>query len=45
MALRVTVMLDEDIASKLRDKQAKQIKKTQKGYSFSQALNDSLRGK
>ncbi len=43
MAKRVTIMLDEDLDKKIRNKQAKMIQETQSSYSFSNALNDVLR--
>ena len=43
MSLRVTIMIDEDLDQKLRNKQARVIKETQASYSFSKALNDTLR--
>lgn len=43
MAKRVTIMIDEDLDRKLRNLQAKKIQQEQINYSFSQALNDSLR--
>jgi len=36
-------MLDDDLAQKLRTKQAKLIKKSTKSISFSRVLNDELR--
>jgi len=36
-------MLDDDLAKKLRIKQASLIKKTNKNISFSKVLNDCLR--
>jgi len=36
-------MLDDDLAQKLRIKQAKLIKKSSKSISFSRVLNDALR--
>lgn len=41
-AERVTIMLNGDIAEKLRDIQAKQIKETQSSVSFSRIVNDTL---
>ena len=40
---RVTVMLDKDLAKKLRMKQAKLIQNDPKSVSFSRVLNDVLR--
>lgn len=45
MAQRITIMLDDDLATKIRTKQARVIQRDQKSYSFSQALNDELRGR
>ncbi len=43
MAKRITIMLDEDLASKLRKIQAEQIKKSDKSVSFSHVINEILR--
>ena len=43
MAKRLSIMLDEDLNKKLRLKQAKMLKKSKKGISFSAVLNDTLR--
>lgn len=43
MSNRVTIMIDEDLDRKLRNKQAKVIRNTQSTYSYSKALNDELR--
>ncbi len=43
MAKRVTIVLDDDLAKKLREKQAKQIKESLKSVSFSSVLNDLVR--
>lgn len=43
MAERVTIMLDEDVSKKLHTIQADQIRKTGKTYSFSKALNETVR--
>ena len=45
MGHRITIMLDEDLEKKIRIEQSKVILKQNKNYSFSQALNDYLRGK
>jgi hypothetical protein len=42
MLRRVTIMLDDDLQKKLRDKQAKQIKQGNKNVSFSQVINQTL---
>ena len=43
MRKRITVMIDEDLDRKLRNKQAKEIQKNQTSFSYSQALNEALR--
>ena len=43
MPKRITIMLDDDIAKKLRDIQAKQIKELKGSVSFSKVLNEKLR--
>ena len=43
MAKRVTIVLDDDLAKKLREKQAKQIKESTKSVSFSKVLNEYVR--
>ncbi len=43
MGKRITVVLDEDLVKKLREKQAKQIKESIKSVSFSSVLNMTLR--
>ena len=43
MSKRLTIMLDDDLDRKLRILQAKMIQKNQGSYSFSRAVNDSLR--
>ena len=42
MSERITIMLDSEIAKKLRNIQAKQIKETQSSISFSRVLNEVL---
>ena len=42
MLRRITIMLDDDLLKKLRNKQAKLIKKSLKSISFSRVINDSL---
>ncbi|HET6517754.1 MAG TPA: hypothetical protein VFG25_06000 [Nitrosopumilaceae archaeon] len=42
MLRRVTIMLDDDLQKKLREKQAKLIKKGNKNVSFSQVVNQTL---
>jgi hypothetical protein len=43
MGKRVTVVLDNDLVKKLREKQAKLIKETTKSVSFSSVVNMTLR--
>lgn len=43
MAERVTIMLENDIAKKLRLKQAKMIQTSTKNVSFSYVINETLR--
>jgi len=43
MAIRITIMIDEDLLKKLRIKQAKMIKTQNKSISLSQVINDYLR--
>ena len=45
MAKRITIMLDEDLDEKIRARQIRVMTETQKGYSYSQSLNDMLRRK
>jgi len=40
LALRLTIMLDEDLTKKLRLLQAKRLKKSNKSISFSKELNE-----
>ena len=42
MLRRITIMLDDDLLKKLRNKQAKLIKKNQGSVSLSRVINDSL---
>jgi len=43
MSNRITIVLDDDLIKKLREKQAKQIKETTKSVSFSSVINQILR--
>lgn len=43
MAKRVTIMIDDDNNKKLRNKQSEIIRNQGRSYSFSQAVNDTLR--
>jgi len=42
MLRRITIMLEDDLLKKLRNKQAKLIKKNQGSVSLSRVINDSL---
>ena len=43
MGQRITVVLDDDLVKKLREKQAKLIKESTKSVSFSRVVNKTLR--
>ena len=43
MAKRVTIMIDDDLDRKLRNRQAKMIQQEQSSYSYSRVLNEVLR--
>ncbi len=43
MGQRITIVLDDDLVKKLREKQAKLIKESTKSVSFSRVVNDTLR--
>jgi len=43
LAKKVTIVLDDDIIKKLREKQAKLIKKSSEHVSFSRIVNETLR--
>ena len=43
MSQRITIVLEDDLVSSLRNKQAKQIKVSVKSVSFSHVLNETLR--
>ncbi len=43
MSQRITIILDDDLATSLRQKQAKLIKGSLKSVSFSRVLNETLR--
>ena len=43
MSQRITVVLDDDIVTTLRQKQAKLIRGSSKSISFSRVLNETLR--
>jgi len=42
MGKRITIVLDEDLVKKLREKQAKQIKESTNSVSFSRVVNEIL---
>ncbi len=42
MLRRITIMLDDDLQKKLREKQAKLIKQSKKSVSFSRVVNLTL---
>ncbi len=43
MSQRITIVLDDDLATSLRQKQAKLIRGSSKSVSFSRVLNETLR--
>lgn len=43
MAKRVTILLEEDVYKKLRTLQAKEIVQNEGSFSFSKAINETLR--
>ena len=43
MSIRVTIMLDDELASKVRKRQAKLIQQTNESISFSRVINDIIR--
>ena len=43
MGKRVTIVLDDDLIKKLREKQAKLIKESTSSVSFSRVLNETVR--
>jgi len=43
MGQRITIVLDDDLVKKLREKQAKLIKESTKSVSFSMVVNETLR--
>ncbi len=43
MAQRITIMLDDELAKKLRILQAKLIKESTKSVSFSKVLNETVK--
>jgi hypothetical protein len=43
MSKRITIVLDDNLLKKLREKQAKLIRVSTKSVSFSKVLNETLR--
>ncbi len=43
MSKRITIVIDDDVHTKIRLKQAKLIQKRKEGISFSRVLNDVCR--
>jgi hypothetical protein len=43
MGKRITIVLDDDLVKKLREKQAKLIKESTKSVSFSSVINQTIR--
>jgi len=43
MGKRITILLDDDLIKKLREKQAKQIKESPESVSFSSVINQIIR--
>jgi len=43
MSKRVTIVLDDDLVKKLREKQSKLIKESANSVSFSEVVNQTLR--
>ena len=43
MSKRITIMIDDDIDKKLRQRQARMIQQTSETYSYSKTINDILR--
>lgn len=43
MSKRVTIMIDDDMDTKLRIRQARLIEKDKKSISYSRVINDTLR--
>ena len=43
MPKRVTIVIEDDIDKKLRQRQAKMIQQTSQSYSYSKTINDVLR--
>ena len=43
MSKRITIMIDDDLDKKLRQRQAKMIQQINESYSYSKTINDVLR--
>ncbi len=43
MLRRITIMLEDDLVKKIRNKQAKEIMKSKKSVSFSQIVSNTLK--
>jgi len=43
MGKRITIVLEDELLKKLREKQAKQLSKSVKSVSFSSVINDVIR--
>jgi len=43
MLRRITIMLEDNLVKKIRNKQAKEIMKSKKSVSFSQIVNNTLK--
>ena len=43
MTKRITIVLDDDLAKKLRERQSKLIKESTRSVSFSRVLNETIR--
>jgi predicted transcriptional regulator len=43
MTKRISIMIDDDLDKKLRQRQAKKIIQEQTSYSYSKVLNEALR--
>jgi len=43
MLRRITIMLEDNLVKKIRNKQAKEIIKSKKSVSFSQIVNNALK--
>ncbi|MGI0057471.1 MAG: hypothetical protein ACREAK_08885 [Nitrosarchaeum sp.] len=43
MSKRITIMIDDDLDKKLRQRQARMIQQSNETYSYSKTINDVLR--